>query len=277
MRKRLSLLAVLSTVLAISSRADATAVSPKDQIVFVGDSITALTWYGPLVASINATFTPRVNGLSTLATGTARAVVTGGTSATVVPGSYTPQLQIVNSGVPGDGVQNIQGAVAARITSHNPTLLVVEVGVNDCRAATNLTTFRTAYDSILDQTQTAIPSVKIMCLGVLTVGEQWTTSGGVPVWDDKLVSPPSNPTWTPWIDDYNGQISASCTNHGGTFMETRTEYLAWEVANNTPAIGAFTGLLTLDSPSNPTGVHPTPLGQTVLGGIVLPYFAISQP
>ena len=243
----------------------------------VGDSITELDYYGPAFATINATFTPRINGASTLAPDSTRGAVVGAPLATVVPNSYTPQLHVVNSGESGDGVALIAAAVPARITNYNPTLMVIEVGVNDCRGDTPLLTFRADFDSILDQTQSVIPSVKIMCLNILTVGEQWTTSGGVPVWNDKLVPPPSNPTWTPWIDDYNGQIQASCTAHGGTYVETRMEYLAWEVANNTPAPGVFTGLLTLDSPSNPTGVHPTTLGQQVLGGIFVPYFAVSQP
>jgi lysophospholipase L1-like esterase len=251
-----------------------TPVSPLDIIVFVGDSITEQGWFNPAVAAIDAGFVPRVSpgGRATGAVGVATGKV-----ASVTPTSFTPSLQVVNSGESGDGVQNIVANVATRITAFNPTLVVLEVGVNDCLGDTDLGLFTTDYNSILDQTIAANPGVKIMCVPIITIGEQWKTVSGVPQWNDKLVPPPSNPTFTPWIDDYNAVIQAACTRVGANYVETRNEYLAYESTHNTPQIGSFDNVLTLPLPSNPNGVHPNSAGQVFLGNIWQTHLVVSQP
>lgn len=240
-------------------------IRPTDKVVFVGDSITEQGWFNPAVTTINTLFsTNKVYPSS--ATG-GRAIATGGTGSVAVTAN-NPALQAINSGVSGDESGNISAAVATRITNYNPTVVVLAVGVNDTRSGVQTSTYRANIDTILDQTLAALPTCKIIVMSVWLIGEQWILSGGIPVFNDKLTPPPSNPTFTPWIEDMNAQLIASAAAHGAIYCDTRTPTLAYEVAHNTPMIGTFNGVLTQTTPE-PSGVHPLPVGQAFLSSVLM--------
>jgi lysophospholipase L1-like esterase len=205
---------------------------PATTVVFAGDSITAFGWYTPLVDTI--------------------------LPATAGP---TARVNAINSGVPQNKVADIEGSVSSRITSYDPSVLVLEVGVNDCRGLntgrpTPLATFRASYDNILATTQVSNPTVKIVCIGILLVAEHWSATPSPQI----TGNPYDEGSTTPSIDDYNAEIAASCAAHGGSYVDVRGAAAVAESTMNTPAPGAVDGVLTLPG----DGVHPTAAGQLVM-------------
>ena len=205
---------------------------PVTTAVFAGDSITAFGWYAPLVD-------------------------------TILPASAGPTARVnaINSGVAQNKVGDIERAISSRITAYNPSVLVLEVGVNDCRGLktgepTPLSAFRASYDKILATTHDANPSVRIVCIGILLVREYWSATPSPRI----TGNPYDEGSATPSIEDYNTEIADSCAAHGGTYVDVRGAAAVAESTMNTPAPGAVDGVLTLPG----DGVHPTAAGQMVM-------------
>lgn|SRR5678815_1983766 len=251
----------------------AATVRPGDQVVFVGDSITAAAWMsvtGGLVDQINAQI-PVVNmpRVATVAGGAAIATLApGARAATVAAVSTQSVIRVVNSGVPGNKAADIAADVAGRITNYNPNVVVMLIGVNDAVNVTSLASFQTSIHTILSTTRAALPSCKIVVLSILWWSEQWAAG---PVWNNFYDPPPSNPTYTPSIAEYNAILQSECAAVSGTYIDTRAPALAYEAANNTPAPGAVQGILTQDR------IHPTiPLGQVQIGNWCIGSFTVTS-
>ncbi len=178
------------------------------------------------------------------------------------------QVWAINSGVGGNQVADIEAAIPARITNYAPDVVVLEVGINDCRGVptgpTPLVTFRASYDNILATVIAALPSVKIACVSLLLMREQWASA-----------PPPAHFSGNPFdsgptsIDAYNAQISASAAAHGCTYIDVRAPLAIVESSLNTPEPGAIDNVLTTD------GIHPNAVGQFQMSTAVYPSFTFT--
>jgi lysophospholipase L1-like esterase len=231
-----------------------------EHIVFCGDSRTNLGWFNDALTAIAATFAAH-------ATTKQRFSVNTGAPGKIRPGAAPGQVQavtnqkgvtFVNSGVSGNVTADIAAAVPARITNLNPTMLVLWVGINDLINANSLAAFTASYQSILTQTLAAIPTCKIVTLGMWLRLEQWILSGGVPVGDNPLDPPPSNPTYTPSLAQYDAAIQAATVAVGGVFVQPRPDTITYWSVHNTPAPGAISGILSVD------GLHQNATGAALL-------------
>ena len=232
-------------------------IHASDVFVFAGDSITAIEYYAPAVALINANFSPSTKTYCGAATG--RAASATGAVGSVGTVTFTPAISAINSGVGGNTAADIEADVPGRITNHNPTVLVLEIGVNDIGLAVGLSSYRASVDSIFTQTLAALPACKLIAISPFLYHETW---GAGPVWAGPF-DPPANPC----VDDFVAQLQASVESFGGTYVATRATSLAYEAANNTPAPGAVSGFLTID------GLHPNATGMALWSGLL--YAALS--
>lgn len=220
-----------------------------DRLHVVGNSITFFGFAsatGSLFDQINATWpNPAMSQNPGRSTGSSGVVVSGANGAVVATQPTRKQTTDTTSGVPGNKAADIAAAVASRIVAFNPSKLIIEVGINDQQASTNPAAFAASYDSIVTQTQSALPSCQIMCLSLLSFNEQWVAG---PAWPaDSVVT-------------YNNAIQTVCTNRGCTYVDLRAPLLAYEVINNSPPPGAGSGIETSD------GIHPIiPGGQVNMG------------
>lgn len=247
-------------------------VNPGATFVAVGDSITAAGWptvSGGLVDQINDQI-PVVDEprYSTLAGGASTSTLAGGASrASVASVATHSTINVINSGVAGNKAADIAADVAGRITDHAPDVMVLLIGVNDAINATSLASFQTSINTILSTTHSALPTCQIVVLSILWWSEQWAAG---PVWNNFYDPPPSNPTYTPSIAEYNAILQSECAAVGGTYIDTRAPALAYEVANNTPAPGDVSGILTQDR------IHPNATGQFQMGNWCIGSFTVTQ-
>lgn len=239
-----------------------------DRIVFVGDSITAEGWWGSSTVGGTGLAVDQINAQIPIiaaprfATSTGGAtVVSGASPATVLSVSTQAAIDPVNSGVAGNKIANLAAAVASRVTDYNPQIIVVQVGINDVVAATGTGSFRTSYDSFLDQIRTWSSSVPIICLSVTLWGEQWAS--GPLRWNN---GPSSHDIDLP---PYNTEVQASCTSHGGTYIDVYQAFLVAESIQNTPEPGIAEGVLTRDH------IHPTAAGQLVMSNALMTQIVVA--
>ena len=231
-------------------------------IVFVGDSITFEGWFSAEQSTVSGTdlladqlspvaVQPRPGSVSgTVASATGNV----GSVASVVGGN---QIYAINSGVSGNKAADIAANVASRITNYNPQAIVLYVGVNDIGG--NQAAFGASYASILSQITAWNPAVPVVCLSILSYGEQWQF-------------PPllwySGETGTQ-IPQYNAYIQSAAASAGATYVNLSTAALNYEQVHNAPQIGAFSGILTRD------GIHPLAVGQRFISDLVYPLFTFS--
>ena len=243
----------------------AVTVRPGNQVVFVGDSITAAGWFsvtGGLVDQINAQIpTVVAPRYASLAPGASVASLASGARAATVASISTHNVnRTVNSGVPGNQTSDIVAAVASRITDYNPDVVVMLIGINDVTNAVALATIQANYDSILSQVRAWSGTVQIACVSVLWYGEQWVAG---PAWSNV-------PSFDAQIDALNSAIQALCTTYSATYINARSPALVYETANNAPAPGVRTGILSSD------GLHPNAAGQLQMGGWTVGSFTVSS-
>jgi hypothetical protein len=228
------------------------------KVVFVGDSITAQGWFnggtepavtGTLEALINA------NGLGTVVPG-----VTSGTPGSVtgvggVSRGQSVPFVTVNSGVSGNAAANIATDLANRVTNFNPNVVFLEVGINDAVVYfTDPTAFAASYSSILSGILAWNPATKIICVGLIARGEQWSTgpTWGINIYDSNILQ-------------FDGIIQTIVVGAGANviYADIRTPLLAYEAAHNTPAPGVLFPVVTVD------GIHPIiSSGQILVSGWV---------
>lgn len=257
MKPRVLAALVLLAVLSCAPRADATITVHYNAIptvVFNGDSITS-----PLYAwmSTQGGYVDQVNAQITAAL-PATAASTGRNSGQQASasgnlGSAKPSsgIAVVNSGISGNKIADLQTSVASRVTAFTPGIVVTEIGINDATAGTSPSTFRASYDAYLAAVTSGTPGAQLMCISINYDGEQWTATPSL-AWNNGGIDAT--------IDALNAQISASCAAAGGTYVNTRASFLTLEQANNTPAPGAAFGVYAISG-----GVHPTPAGKVAMG------------
>jgi lysophospholipase L1-like esterase len=252
-------------------------VGPGTKIVFVGDSITADGWFDAtqsdhgganlLVQQLSQpTVTPRYG---TLAPGASAGIVAhGSTVGSVAPVTGGGQVYAINSGVAGNQIADIEAAIPARITNYNPAVVVMLIGINDCRGVpigpTPLATFRASYDNILATVKSTLPSVQILCVGMFVLFELWASSPPPAHFSGNALDSGAGS-----IDNYNAQISASAVAHGFPYVDIRAPGGLAEAVQNTPEPGVNQGILTVD------GIHPGAAGQLVLSTAVRAAFTFS--
>lgn len=249
-------------------------VTTGSKVVVVGDSITFQGWFSDTESLVGGTGL-LVNQLSSAIVGVRAGVVAAGASSATVTNSSLRataakvsgggQINAINSGVSQNKIADIEGAIAARITNYSPTVVIIEIGVNDCRglnagAPTPLVTFRASYDNILTTVKATIPTVSIICVGILLVQEHWTASGGIHF----TTNPYDTGSTIPSIEQYNTEIQASAVAHGCTYVDIRAAAAIAESVQNSPAPGAIDGILTQVS----DGIHPSAAGQLVMSTAV---------
>lgn len=235
-------------------------ISGGDVVVFCGDSITDQGVFRPAVLALNEQLPDRRSAAAVAVSGRALATGSGRAVAATVP--EDPIVPIM-SGVPGDEISSIAANVPGRITDYNPDVVFLFVGVNDCLVATPLANFNASYDTVLAGIR-AYADIPVCCLSIFEIGEQWVS--GPLRWDNHYDPPPSDPTFTPSIAQYDTQIQTAVTDStlsNAEFLDLRAPTLAYEAAHNTPEPGAADGVLTYD------GVHPNARGQNWISGLVV--------
>jgi len=150
--------------------------------------------------------------------------------------NYAPT--VINAGVFGNTIEQMLARLNTDVIAQNPTVVIVEGGINDVHNGTDLTTFTTTANAIIANTQAALPGVRMMWMGCFCFGEQYPD--------------PLNAT----INTYNNIIISACTSGGVAYGDVRTPQQAYEQANNLPSPGAISGLLCLDNGPGAYGVHP---------------------
>jgi len=200
-----------------------------DRVVFVGDSNTANGYYAEAGGLIDQL------------------------------GPLGDSLTIVNSGVGGNKIADIEADVAARITDHNPDVVVLWVGVNDASAGTLAAAFRADHDSTLAQILAWDPTVQIVCVSILLSGELWSSVG--PAF--------AGNAFDAAIDALNVEIAASAAAAGVTYVDIRTPGALYESQVNLPEPGNTLGFLTND------GLHVFGVGEVLVGTWIFPFLDLA--
>lgn len=218
-------------------------VHTGSKILVVGDSLVANAWYDQAQST--------VGGTNLLVQQLLPAVVTA-----------------INSGVGGNQVADIDAAIAARITDYNPDVVIIDVGINDCRGVpigpTPLATFRASYDHIITTVQATLPTVQIACVSLLLLFEKWASSPAPTHFSGNPLDSGAGS-----IDVYNGEIQASARVHGCVYIDVRAPAAIAEASQNTPEPGVASGVLTGD------GLHPLAAGQLVMSTAARGWFTVS--
>lgn len=235
-------------------------ISSGSRVVFCGDSITDQGVFGPAIIAINEQLPDRLPARARATSG--RAFAGGAQRAVCATVPREPIVAII-SGVPGDTIASIAANVPGRITNYNPDVVFMFIGVNDCLHATALAPFNADYDTVLAAIA-AYGDIPVCCMSIFEIGEQWVS--GPLRWDNHYDPPPSNPSFTPSIAQYDSEIQtaiADSTLSAAEFLDLRAPTLVYEGAHNTPEPGAPDGVLTYD------GVHPNARGQNWISGLVV--------
>jgi lysophospholipase L1-like esterase len=240
-------------------------IDRTDRVHFTGDSITAFGWGtvpGGLVDQIQARWKPiPVTNIATVS-GPAATVV----GAPAVVSSSPPQLIAPTSeaALVGAFVANIAANVPFYITNSNPTKVFLLIGINDADHGTAPAAFLSSYQSILSQVASFDPSIVVGCLSLFCSGELWRPVGSGGPWG--LNAADAN------IASLNSQIQAAAAGAGQPYIDLRDRLGTWETTHNGASPGAAFGVATAESDNS--GVHPGPVGQTLMGQFVLSQIAV---
>jgi hypothetical protein len=174
--------------------------------------------------------------------------------------STSPQVAVINDGRPSSGLSNswfydwpvrLKGFLAA----DHPQLVVLLLGANDVRsmsvnshaAAFDSSPWRAQYVSYVDQ-----------------IMREVTSSGARLLW---LGAPVMNvPSYSQGLAQLNTIFSAQASSHPGvTFVPT------WNVLTSSPGHFQFSARVngTLSQIRTYDGIHPTPIGASVLATYVV--------
>jgi lysophospholipase L1-like esterase len=154
-------------------------------------------------------------------------------------------------GKPGTGIIYLRDHLQSLIFDNDPTLVMLNVGINDARAPVE--NFLDEYANVLARIKAWKPTVKMLCIGLGPLeAEYWTfDSAGKAVWN------PAQPS----INTYDNYIRQAATAMGCMFVDWRQFLLAWEVIHN-PGQQVL-GFATID------GTHYTDAGQKQLAAAIL--------
>lgn len=197
-----------------------------DRVLIAGDSIAGLPYWGPVAMDmVDARMAPipltglRYNGIVS-----GQPAIVHGTMAVNAVASTQPTITRVVDSVGGSGVGDLAANFATRISGHSPDVIWISCGVNDV-PADDVPTFTSNVDSLFSQIRAWSATVPVLWCSILTRdGELWTTSGGIPVWNNG----PSDAV----CDSLNSVIASACAANDATYVDVRGPALAYEVANN---------------------------------------------
>ncbi len=260
------LLAALLAVASAPARAQLSVVR-ADHPHCVGDSITVFGYcqapHG-VIDQIQAHWKPThfANGHVVSVTGFPH-VVSG--AAATTSGAPAQFASFTSAGLVGGFAADIAGNVPGYITNFSPTVVFILLGINDADHATDPNAFATSYTSILTQVHSFNSAIQIGCLSLFANGELWQASGGSEGghWGLNAVDA--------GIATLDTKIQTVCTGTGYSYYIPMRPLLGtWESTHNGTAPGAALGLAT-----NPLdGIHPTPLGQALIGTFVVPQITV---
>lgn len=199
-------------------------------VLFTGDSITAMNWMGVkggLVDQINAQLASQA----------------------------ASPISVVNTGVAGDTAAVLSAQVAARITSYNPDIIVIEEGING--ESETPSQMGSDYASILDQIRAWSSTVPIVCVSILAYYEQW------------VPGPPPAAIPANDVTPYNVALKAACDSFvNTTWQDNYGPFYVYESIHNAPAPGLASGVLLKDDR------HPNPTGQLQMGDWMIGIFDV---
>ncbi len=207
-------------------------VDSQDRIHIVGNSITNPV--GP-----NAGWHLKPTGFKDRMQGSAYWHNVGSSAPTR---QFSP-VTVTEFGVNGQAIAAVDAAFDTQITPFNPTVLVMEIGIND--TSTLSAAFTASYSSVVAKALVLNPNMKFLFGSCLCNGELWSAG---PVWS-------GNATDTD-IARINTLILAQITalkaaGKHAEYMDWRAALLKMEVARNSPAPGVAGGRCTIDN------VHPS--------------------
>lgn len=179
----------------------------------------------------------------------------------VAPSAATPKSQVAVSiprnywthyGVGGWTVQNLLDNWVGAIQNYDPDVLLIEVGINDSNGGNPPSTFQTTYGTLLDTVIAWKSAIRIVCLGLLFHGEQYT------------VGPPAHFVSGLDTNPYDPIIEALCAARPANciYKKQYDWVLAYEVANNLPPPG---NAVIIGDPGPSPDIHPGPLGRRLMG------------
>ncbi len=235
-------------------------IRPGNRLHFVGDSITAFGWYLGMETVLDAAVLalPQTERLST---NSGRPGYNVGTSGSHVNTVANNPLVYTSSGVVGNKVADIATDVPTRILAFNPTIVFLEVGINDAIASTNQGAFTASYFSILQQVKAWNANTQILCVNELCFGEQWI-AGPPPQWGANVQDN--------FIASQNQAIAAVANAFAADVADVRAACLVQEVALNSPAPGAVFGIMTSDA------VHPNAAGKAMMCSTALAFCNVTE-
>jgi lysophospholipase L1-like esterase len=148
---------------------------------------------------------------------------------------------VTEYGVSGQTFPDADAAFATQVTPYNPTVLVVELGVNDPTHSIALSATRAAIASIKTKALLLNPNMKFVFMSAMVDGELWATG---PVYS-------GNP-YDSGIDAVNVELAAAAEAIGANaiYVNTRAQLLKMIVVRGPAAPGVHGGVCTLDD------VHP---------------------
>ena len=233
--------------------------------VFVGDSLTAGGWYDADQPGSEGVGTDLLMQQLEAPVGSKYVHIPPLTShPTPISKSNTRALTVVNSGVGGDEISDIEDDIPGRITDYNPDVVVIQVGINDCVISqTALATFRASYDNVLATVKATLPNVQIVCVSLLVYRELWESSPAPAHFAGNQFD-----TGALSIPNYNAQIEASAAAHGAYYVDVRAPAALADVTLNAPEPGEIFGGVTGD------GLHPTAAGQMVMSDAARAVFVV---
>lgn len=205
---------------------------PNDRVIFAGDSIT---YFGGMTNGFVQQF------------------------GALVQAKYPGQnITIGAAGYPGKGVQYLAAALPAIIAQYQPTVLVIEIGVNDAPAQAlgyeTIAQFQTWYTSIITQAQAA----RIRELVLLTPMCEGEKRDGENMYDTQ-------------VDQISWKIRGLGYWYSQPVIDLRTAWLQKELLYNPNDLAG--GVLD----DSTYGLHPNALGAQVLSQLLFAGFTGGGP
>lgn len=260
-------------------------IKAGSHVHFVGDSITAISWYdgqygGGLYQAAPNSFLDRIQTAGQALPAVVRAGVNTGMVAIVggMPATVSPAPQNLmttsQSGVSGNVAADIlSDGVNVRVTNFNPDVVVLEIGVNDAGEGTDYSVFQAEHASIIAQILAWKPTTQILCMGIACYFEQWQLVNGVPSWGIDIHDAA--------IIGINNAIQANVAANiaNCTYVNLRDPCLATEVAFNSPPPGLLDQIVCNGAPHPSTYLGPTAAGSGMVlwGGWAYPYVKVVAP
>jgi hypothetical protein len=196
-------------------------ITGGDRIVGAGDSTMANGSLDPAIATIKTTI-----NTAQFAPFMARGLKMGGFSSgpTTASPAAPSAVTFVNTGVGGAKIADLDTNFATLVTAFSPTVIIIMTGINDIGAPTDITAYRTSWNSVMAKCNAL--GLKIWALTAFAYTETYAT--GPLRWNGPLDFPNRNPG----LDDYNAQAQASVLAAGGTWVDDRAAGLALEPTGN---------------------------------------------